>query len=256
MHAVHQLYFYRKSLSTKPFNARGKAVVRCDYCRVAIKYCVCEQAPVVDSQHSVLLLMHDIEVLKPSNTGKLIADIIPNTYAQIWQRNHYPDDLRNLLEQESYQPVLIFPKEYVVDKQQILSGFSTEPSAKKYLFILIDGSWREAKKIYRKSEYLHNIPVLSIDPQVLLNASYQSKYQIRKATKENQLATAEVAAQVFALAGEADNANILNAWFEAYSYQYQLSVCQPNKGDPLAWQRYHDLVKSMGISYRSDIKSA
>ena len=253
MHAVHQLYFYRKSLSTKPFNARGSAVTRCELCRVDVKHCVCRLAPSHNSQHAALLLMHDIEVLKPSNTGKLIADVVPNTYAHLWQRNKYPDALKSIIEQDEYQPVLVFPKEYALDTQPILDNKKLAVSGKKYLFILIDGSWREAKRVYRKSDYLHNIPILSIDPQALLAEGYQSKYQIRKASKDHQLATAEVAAQVFALAGDNDTAEILTAWFEAYSYQYQLSVCQKNQGDPLAWDRYHELVDKLGVNYRSDI---
>ncbi|WP_448550478.1 tRNA-uridine aminocarboxypropyltransferase [Thalassotalea fusca] len=255
MHAVHQLYFYRKSLATKAFNARGKGVNRCEYCRVALQNCVCAFTPQTSSNHAVLLLMHDIEVLKPSNTGKLIADVIPNTYAHLWQRNEYPQTLVDIIERPDYQPVLVFPSNYTIAEQPLIDSSSYDFKNKKFLFIYIDGSWREAKKIYRKSPYLHNIPVLSIDPQVFLADDYQSKYHIRKASKSNQLATAEVAALALALAGEDSNAQLLSAWFEAYSYQYQRSVCQPNKGDPLAWQRYEQLVSSLGVSYRSDINN-
>ncbi|MCW0470822.1 DTW domain-containing protein [Vibrio chagasii] len=35
---------------------------------------------------------------------------------------------------------------------------------KKLLLIFIDGSWREARRIFRRSEYLQDLPVLSIEP--------------------------------------------------------------------------------------------
>jgi DTW domain-containing protein YfiP len=84
------------------------------------------------------------------------------------------------------------------------------PADKKPLFILLDGSWREAKKMYRKSPYLHHLPVLSFSPTAV------AKYGLRKGSRDFQLGTAEVATLVLAASGEANNAHSLNAWFELF----------------------------------------
>ena len=85
--------------------------------------------------------------------------------------------------------------------------------------------------MYRKSPYLANLPVVSFDPEKL---GQSSRYQIRSAANDNQLATAEVAARVLSMYGEEENANLLDLWFDVFSYQYQRSVCQTNKGNPAA----------------------
>ena len=92
MHAVHKLHHYRMSLSTTTYKSRGQRVVRCDLCRLAKAHCICSYSPNASSNAGFLLLMYDTEVLKPSNTGKLIADIDEDGSGEI----EY-DEFRNLL---------------------------------------------------------------------------------------------------------------------------------------------------------------
>jgi len=245
MHAVHHLYQYRKSLSTTTYKSRGQRVIRCELCRLAKPYCLCTLKTTLESNVAFLLLMYDTEVLKPSNTGKLIADLIPDTHAFLWSRTVIEPALVNLISNEEYQPYIVFPAEYAQENQQVLHQRIERVDHKKPLFILLDGSWREAKKMFRKSPYLQGLPVLSIDPQSFISPDYLPKYQIRNSAKNNQLATAEVAAQVLSVAGESKNAEMLDCWFDVYSYQYQKSVCQTNKGDPTAQARYEVLMKSL-----------
>lgn len=254
MHAVHRLYRHRKSLSTTQYKSRGQRVIRCELCRLAKDYCVCDIRRPLSSNVAFLLLMYDTEVLKPSNTGKLIADLIPDTHAFLWSRTNVDPELINVLNDKRYQPYIVFPAEYANSEQQVFNQTIDEHIDKIPLFIMLDGSWREAKKMFRKSPYLSHFPVISIDPQTLIDSAYESRYQIRNSAKRNQLATAEVAAQLLRIVGEGDNAMMLDCWFDVYSYQYQKSVCQTNKGDPLAMERFerltldycehHDITKS------------
>lgn len=243
MHAVQALYQYRKSLSTTTFNARGKGVTRCQNCRLSVKFCLCSQRVLLPSQAGFLLLMYDTEVLKPSNTGKLIADLIPDTYAFLWSRTQTESALLELLTSEKWQPYIVFPAEYANENQQVFHQQLPQNTTKRPLFILLDGSWREAKKMFRKSDYLQSLPILSIDPQVLISEDYLPKYQIRNSVKKNQLATAEVAAQVLDVFGERKNAQLLDCWFDLFTYQYQRSVCQTNTGDASSQSRYNNLVR-------------
>ena len=87
---------------------------------------------------------------------------------------------------------------------------------KRPLFILLDGTWAQAKKMFRKSPYLDAFPVLSFSPEKL------SQYIMRKATKDNQLATAEVASLVLDSLGEIDNAHLLTLLFSTFKENYLL----------------------------------
>ena len=154
MHAMHELYLHRKSLSTTEFRARGWKVIRCEICRLAQQNCICDLRTQANSQCSFLLIMSDNEVLKPSNTGRLIADIIPDTHAFIWHRTEPNQALLDVLNDEKYQPFLIFPSEYAHQDQVVHTEKPMVMATDKTpLFILIDSTWRQAKRIFRKSDY-------------------------------------------------------------------------------------------------------
>jgi len=80
-HAVSRLRASRLARAKKPFVARGSRAERCPGCRVIPDYCLCAWRPRVAAQSAMCLLMHDVEPLKPSNTGWLIADVIGETSA-------------------------------------------------------------------------------------------------------------------------------------------------------------------------------
>jgi len=248
MNAVQRLYQYRKSISTKTFKARGFRVERCDQCRVSIQYCICSLKPSTQSNVGFVLLMYNTEILKPSNTGRLIADIIPKTYAYLWSRTQVNNELVELLNDESWQPFIVFPSQYANKEQQVFKDRLPLLTHKKPLFIMLDGSWREAKKMFRKSPYLNGFPVVSFTPKNIEETSDEvqpisSRYQIRKATVKNQLATAEVAARILDMASEKENAQLLDLWFDVFNYRYQQSVCQNNKANVHAVEALNNFIK-------------
>lgn len=249
MHAVNKLHQYRKSLSTTTYKSRGQRVVRCELCRLAQKFCICNLSPNVTSNAAFLLLMYDTEVLKPSNTGKLIADVVPDTFAFLWSRTEENPELLAVLNDPVWQPMIVFPKDYAGEGREIYDNkISLEPD-KRPLFIMLDGSWREAKKIFRRSPYLQNLPVVSFTPSVPADdADISSRYQIRMAANNTELATAEVAAQILGLAGDKVNASLLDLWFDVFSYQYQRGVCQQNRGNPDAVADYLAFTDKNSIS--------
>lgn len=218
VHAFHHLYQYRLDNSTKPFNARGCKVQRCQYCQVSSKYCICEHQPSIESDVAVMLIVSENEVFKPSNTGRLILDTIKEGYAYQWNRTEPDKSMLALLEDSQYQPILVFPDEYIDDKSRLVHGDAREfCGGKKPLLIFLDGSWREARRMFRKSPYLDSLPVLSISPSTL------SRYMMRRSDNEQHLATAEVASLVLDEVKEHSAAQTLHYWFETFKESYMLS---------------------------------
>lgn len=212
IHAVHRLYQYRKSIATKTYAARGCQQVRCELCLLPQQYCTCEHRVLLQSDCAFLLLMYNSEVLKPSNSGRLIADLIPQTYAYLWQRTYTDPQMLALLQNPKYQPLVIFPGEYAQHGQQVVEDFDDDHllEGKTPLFVLLDGSWRQAVKMFNKSTYLHDFPVLSFTPQSA------ARYGLRKGQRAFQLGTAEVAVMALGAAGETHNAAALGAWFDLF----------------------------------------
>ena len=225
IHAFHHLYQKRLAESTKPFNARGSKVDRCTYCQVAAKDCICAFTPSIETDCAVLLLLSDNEVFKPSNTGRLILDTIEEGYAFQWSRTEPDAKLLALLDNPSYQPIVVFPEQYVEQPERVIKTEVAEVvGSKKPLLIFLDGSWREARRIFRKSPYLDNLPVMSLSPDSV------SQYMMRHSDNDEHLATAEVATLVLENIGQKQAAEVLTSWFAVFRESYMNSKTR-NKPD-------------------------
>ncbi|MCR3814225.1 DTW domain-containing protein, partial [Pseudomonas aeruginosa] len=186
-HAVSRLRQERLARSLKPFVARGSRMPRCEGCRLLPSYCMCAWRPRVEARAGMCLVMHDIEALKPTNTGWLIADTVVDTFAFGWSRTEVDPRLLELLADPQWQPYLVFPGEYVA-AERVVNEVAPLAEGKRPLFILLDATWTEARKMFRKSPYLEPFPVLSLLPEQL------SRYRLRRSTRGEHLCTAEVAA--------------------------------------------------------------
>lgn len=211
-HAVARLRAARLARSVRPFSARGSRVPRCPRCRVALDYCLCAWRPQVASTSGICLLMYDTEPLKPSNTGWLIADVISETAAFGWSRTEPDQAIAELLEDPQWQPFIVFPGEYA-PPQRVVDRVVPEPG-RRPLFVLLDATWMEARKMFRKSPYLDRFPVLS------LKAEQLSRYGLRRSKNAEHLCTAEVAALCLELAGDGRAAGALDAYLDLFTEHY------------------------------------
>ena len=242
-HAVSQLRAARLARSSKPFLARGGMKgERCPGCRINPAHCICGLRPLLPVDAGVCLLMADIEPLKPSNTGWLIADVVPDTWAFGWARTEVDPALLALLADPQWQPYVVFPGEFVapgrvvhalvpdtaVGDRQFAAGppqgklapsGGSDPRSggawgRRPLFILLDATWPEASKMFRKSPYLDRFPVLSLQPEQI------SRYRLRRSRREDHFCTSEVGALCLELAGEHRAAQALEAWLDVYTHHY------------------------------------
>ncbi|HKS14073.1 MAG TPA: tRNA-uridine aminocarboxypropyltransferase [Pseudomonas sp.] len=211
-HAVSRLRAERLARSIKPFIARGSRAERCPRCRVIPSHCLCAWRPAVGADSGMCLLMHDTEPLKPTNTGWLIADLIADTAAFGWQRTAVDERLLLLLDDPRWQPYIVFPGEFVAP-QRVVTEVNREPG-KRPLFILLDATWTEARKMFRKSPYLERFPVLSLQPEQM------SRYRLRRSKRDDHFCTAEVAAMCLELAGDQQAAQALDAYLDVFSLHY------------------------------------
>ena len=190
--------------------------------------------------------MADIEPLKPSNTGWLIADVVPDTHAFGWSRTAVEPALLALLADPQWQPYVVFPGEYAVAERVVdgllpdLAGAPGTPgcTVKRPLFVLLDATWAEARKMFRKSPYLDHLPVLSLQAEQL------SRYRLRRSTRDDHFCTSEVAALCLELAEDPHAAQTLEAYLDVFTHHYLLARQQlPVLPDAAAHQLLHGLSK-------------
>lgn len=237
-HAVSRLRVARLARSSKPFLARGgPRGERCAGCRLLPSHCICALRPAVPVRAGVCLIMADIEPLKPSNTGWLVADVVADTFAFGWARTEVDPALLALLADPQWQPYLVFPGEFVDSARVVTDVQAADGShGKRPLFVLLDATWPEARKMFRKSPYLDKLPVLSLQSDQL------SSYKLRRSQRDEHFCTSEVAALCLALAGEAHAAQVLEAYLGVFTDHYLRAKQQlPVDMDDAAHQRLRGL---------------
>lgn len=125
----------------------------CGRCRLPQKNCVCRQLPSLALPFEIVVLRHEKASYKASNTAFVSSLCIQNlTMIDI----DNPREVSQAIAPSSFD-VLLFPpleKKHIIDPQ-------TYP---KTIFVL-DGSWKQARKMYRRNKILREIPHLSLSPR-------------------------------------------------------------------------------------------
>ena len=199
---------------SKPFVARGSRVERCDGCLLPKRVCICSYKLTYQAKARFYLLMHHDEGFKPTNTGRLIEDCIAGTERFKWSRTEPSAELLSALSDPSIDPYIVFPEGESYKDRMV----TFEPKeGKEPVFIVLDGTWRQAGRMFRLSRYLDHLPV--IQPQV----TSTSQYKLRKAPVDGQLCTAEVAAEMLKLTGDEAGFDILSSYFSVFNDHYKAS---------------------------------
>ncbi|WP_083764891.1 tRNA-uridine aminocarboxypropyltransferase [Sodalis glossinidius] len=158
------------------------------------------------------VVMFDADPLKPSNTGRLIADILPATQAFLWSRTQPDPAMLAAVADPDRQPYVVFPASHMPGGRRVVNHIL--PDARPPLFILLDGTWPEAGKMFRKSPWLTHFPVLSLELPTV------SQYGLRGSHGEGHHCTAEVAAALLFQTGDHATADALMAHFALFRHRY------------------------------------
>lgn len=149
------------------------------------------------------LLTHDKEFAKRSNTGRLVLDVLGDAAEQLrWDRLHPPVGL--LEEIKAGGVALVYPGT-ADENDNDLSDINH--------FILIDGTWHEARKIHQRSPYLQSVRRVCLKPEG------KSRYNLRKNQKESCLCTAECVIQILRSTGDNLTADHMEERFLAFIKQ-------------------------------------
>jgi hypothetical protein len=232
-HAVARLRAERLLRCRRPVRARGSRAERCPHCRVPSAHCLCALRPRVPTRAGMCLLMHDVEPLKPTNTGWLVADVVPETSAFTWSRTEPDPRLLARLEDPRWQPYVVFPGGYA-DARRVVR--EVHPAGGRLpLFVLLDATWREARRMFRRSPWLDQYSVLDCRP------ARPSRYRLRQARRDGHLCTAEVAALCLQLAGDDRAARALDAWLDLFIARY---LQAKRHGAPTVTDEAHERLRA------------
>ena len=138
--------------------------------------CICALIPRVQTRTRLLLILHQLEDRKPTNTGRLAARCLPNS--AVSTRGGVPPATL----WEGTEPVLLFPHAEARPLE------SWRDSARPITLVVPDGTWRQANKARRRVEGLADLPCVALPPAV------RSSYRLRHDRRPDRVSTIEAVA--------------------------------------------------------------
>lgn len=185
---------------------------QCLKCGMTQGTCICGEAQITSIQTRIVLLTHESEINRISNTGRLIKRLFPkNTHIVIWSRTEISRELERLLSDDEFDNYLVFPEDLAPN----MVATKELDFNKKNAFFVIDGTWKEAKKILRKSPYLHDLPIIELDIQA------ETQYFIRRKSDEHHLCTAEIVMEVLKTNRDEIGYSALKAYYGLFLEKYK-----------------------------------
>lgn len=182
---------------------------QCINCGLIEGDCLCQCDVKIDSKSEIWLLTHENELERTTNTGRLL-EVLPNTRVFKWHRTERPQDLINLIESKVYTIYIVFSDDRIEEKNRAVSF----KKADRTVFIILDGTWKEARKMLRKSPYLDGLPILP------LTNIKESKYDLRRNKDLDHICTVEVGIALLDLIDEKDQAEDLASYFDVFLEKY------------------------------------
>jgi len=153
--------------------------------------------------------MHPDEYRKPTNTARLIGASIPHTRFFPWYRTAPPAELIPLLGERRFMPYLLVPQ----GDARLFEGLRARPWLPDRVpaFVLLDGTWSQARKMLHRSPYLQGIPRMAIQPKT------PSTYRLRSQRCAQHLSTVEVAIALLEQLDELTASRVLHAYFRVFT---------------------------------------
>ncbi len=178
---------------------------RCEICRLSEDLCICDRLPRLELPIRFIFVRHVGEEHSQSNTGgpvqRMLADSRLLDYQDVMR-----DPSTDLWEPDVDHHVL-FPQ----PGARPVSPESLERSAGRPALIVLDGSWRRARRMSRRIPGIRRFPFLA------LPAGPPRIPPLRRPTRPGQLSTGEAVARALELLGHENEARAITEFLALLS---------------------------------------
>jgi DTW domain-containing protein YfiP len=158
--------------------------------------CLCALIPRIETRTRVVLILHQLEERKTSNTGRLAVRCLPNSRVLVrGGRDCVPD---TSAWRQTDDAVLLFPH----PDAKPIESWRDHP--RPITLLVPDGTWRQARRARARVAGLADLPCARV------TRAAPSTYRLRTASEAGQLATMEAIAEALgALEGPDARAQLL-----------------------------------------------
>jgi DTW domain-containing protein YfiP len=155
--------------------------------------CVCALLPTLTTRTRVVLLLHQLELRKTTNTGRLALRCLTNSALAL--RGQLPEDLRLPRDAiaaapawlaEAERPVLLFPGSDARPLEEFAAGAPIT-------LVVPDGTWSQASRMRKRFPGLDAIPCARL-PDTLI-----STYRLRHDPRPGHLSTMQAIAHAIGI---------------------------------------------------------
>lgn len=154
---------------------------RCAQCRLTQSDCLCALIPHLQTRTRVVVVLHEQEDRKTSNTGRLASRCLTNSEVVIRGGFDHATSVPSWTDQGD--PVLLFPH----PEARPLEAWRGHP--RPVTLIVPDGTWRQAQRVRRRIAGLASVPCAVVSREA------PSNYQLRHTWDPRRLATMEAIAE-------------------------------------------------------------
>jgi len=176
-----------------------KSTPRCARCQLAPRWCICAGLREIESPLRVDVLMHYLEVLRPSSTGDLLKRVIPASGQHIYRKE------RLLSREEIVQPGkelwILHPNGEPLPDVASVAGLQV---------LLLDGNWQQAGEMSRA--------IGSWGRRVSLPMTGESRYWLRAQSGPGRFSTVEALLFLLSALGLRETHDQLRGQFELHVY--------------------------------------
>ena len=155
----------------------------CKRCRYPQNTCVCFAISKIPTSIQISILQDPSETKHPKNTARLLPLLLSEAHIYT---GHFPCDFERVRQRVSLSQnnLVLFPNANAVSLNEESDAVDCDH------LILLDGSWRKAKKLWFNNPWLHDLP------SVALVDCESSEYFIRATRNTNSLSTLEAASLI------------------------------------------------------------
>lgn len=190
-----------------------KVCENCSRCGLPIITCICNDIKEVKTKAKFIILSSEKEVNRNTNTASLLKLInTKSTEIVIWKRGENPKEILDYINNDIYKVYLVFP---IMNEEMKIRKAKFIKDSNIPVFIIVDGTWREAWKMIRKSEYLKNLPILTLETNRI------SKFILRRGQESGNLCTIEAAMELLKINGEDILSEEINRRFDLFLKSYK-----------------------------------
>lgn len=157
---------------------------RCENCGFLVEQCVCQWIPKLKTGLKVLILQDPKEATHAKNTVSLLCLGLPSVQCVSIDDRNLLESVLSELDRRKWR--LVFPCDGAIS----IESMNREVSSQIEGVILLDATWRKAKKMYLTEPLLQNFEAITFtQPPV-------GQYTIRKSPNDLSVSTLEACAYI------------------------------------------------------------